>query len=628
MQAEYTARLEARRRTLADRERTHVRMSRLRLAIAAAGVVMLFAGGAPWVPWLLVPLAAFLIAAAVHARVLDARDRARSAVAFYERGLARLRHEWMGQGSRGDQYAPAGHPYAEDLDLFGCGSLFELLSSARTRAGEDTLAAWLLAPAPPTEVRDRQAAVRELAPMLDLREAVAVLGDGIRIGVDAPTLRGWAASQVSLGRPAVRLVLAALATITAALLGWWLVADPPPVLVVRAAVILLGVHGLIGLWYRARVQDVLHAVDPASRDLELLTGLLHRIETATFTSPRLRALQAELGGRARPASAEIARLAQLVALLRSRRNVLFALPAALVLWTTQVAHGIEAWRRRAGPHVARWLAVSGEFEALTSMAAFAAEHPDYAFPEVVASEAGPATDEEDGDRTTAWTDHGPASASTASPASRQAAPMIEVEGLAHVLLPDTAVPNDVALGADAPHLLIVSGSNMSGKSTFLRALGVAVVLAQAGAPVRATRFRCTPLAVGASIRIQDSLQDGRSRFFAEITRLKQVVDLARTRRGGALFLLDEILAGTNSHDRRHGAEALLRGLIALGAIGLATTHDLALGEIVHHPDVRAANVHFEDAFVDGVLRFDYRLRPGLVRTSNALELMRSIGLEV
>ena len=169
---------------------------------------------------------------------------------------------------------------------------------------------------------------------------------------------------------------------------------------------------------------------------------------------------------------------------------------------------------------------------------------------------------------------------------------------------------------------------MSGKSTFLRAIGLNVVLAQAGAPVRATRFRSSPLAIGASIRILDSLQDGRSRFFAEIVRLKQVVDLARARHGATLFLLDEILAGTNSHDRRQGAEALLTGLVALGAIGLATTHDLALGEIAHRPDVPSANVHFEDSFRDGVLTFDYRLRAGIVQTSNALALMRSIGLEV
>jgi DNA mismatch repair ATPase MutS len=154
------------------------------------------------------------------------------------------------------------------------------------------------------------------------------------------------------------------------------------------------------------------------------------------------------------------------------------------------------------------------------------------------------------------------------------------------------------------------------------------VLAQAGAPVRAASLRLTPLALGASIRIQDSLQEGQSRFFAEITRLKQIVDLTRGHHGAALFLLDEILGGTNSHDRRHGAEALLTGLIDLGAIGMATTHDLALGAIADRLPAKAANVHFEDRFASGVLSFDYRLRPGIVQTSNAIALMQSIGLDV
>jgi len=177
-------------------------------------------------------------------------------------------------------------------------------------------------------------------------------------------------------------------------------------------------------------------------------------------------------------------------------------------------------------------------------------------------------------------------------------------------------------------LLLVSGSNMSGKSTFLRTIGLTTVLAQLGAPVRASTCTLSPLAIGASIRIHDSLQEGHSRFYAEILRLKHVVDLARASRGRMLFLLDEMLSGTNSHDRRHGAEGALRGLTGLDAIGLATTHDLALGEIVASLGRPAAQVHFSDVFDAGTLQFDYHLRSGPVRTSNALALMRSIGLEV
>ena len=188
------------------------------------------------------------------------------------------------------------------------------------------------------------------------------------------------------------------------------------------------------------------------------------------------------------------------------------------------------------------------------------------------------------------------------------------------------VRNDVRLSGDT-RLLVVSGSNMSGKSTLLRTVGINTVLALMGAPVCATRLRVTPLRIGATLRIQDSLQEGRSRFYAEITRLRQIADLAK---GSTplLFLLDELFHGTNSHDRLVGATGVLRGLVDRGAIGLITTHDLALTAVADDLAPRAANVHFEDRFEGGELRFDYVMRPGPVTRSNALALMRAVGLDV
>jgi DNA mismatch repair ATPase MutS len=174
-------------------------------------------------------------------------------------------------------------------------------------------------------------------------------------------------------------------------------------------------------------------------------------------------------------------------------------------------------------------------------------------------------------------------------------------------------------------VLVVSGSNMSGKSTLLRTVGIAAVLAQCGAPVRARRLRISPLAIGATLRVQDSLQEGRSRFFAEITRLRGIVDLT-SGQTPVLFLLDELLAGTNSHDRRVGAAAVVKGLASRGAIGLITTHDLALAELASDLGVGASNVHFSDTFEHGEIKFDYKMRPGVVRTTNALELMKAVGL--
>jgi DNA mismatch repair ATPase MutS len=231
-------------------------------------------------------------------------------------------------------------------------------------------------------------------------------------------------------------------------------------------------------------------------------------------------------------------------------------------------------------------------EALSSIAGYAFEHPDDPFPEF--SNSGP---------------------------------RLEGEGLAHPLIPAArAVRNNVTVGGEL-RVLVVSGSNMSGKSTMLRTVGVNTVLAQMGAPVRARRLTLSPLSIGASIRINDSLHEGISRFYAEILRLRQILDLT-TGQLPVLFLIDEFMHGTNSHDRRIGAEAMVRGLVQRGAIGFITTHDLALAGIADELGPKAANVHFEDYVENGEIHFDYTMRPGVVRKSNAIELMRSVGLEV
>ena len=585
VETEYVSRLASRQAALAVQERTHVRVSRLRLLLVAAAILLLVIRG--WAAWPLaaVLVVAFLVAVAVHIRVLEARDRARRAVAWYEDGLARLRYQWIGRGDAGERFRPADHPYADDLDLFGRGGLFELLATPRTRAGQERLAAWLLDQAPPEEARARQDAVRELAALPDLRETMAVAGEGVR--VEAGALRQWATAPPALPRRWIAWPLAALAAVNLVFFGWYLTANAYGVL----SLALMTALGLTAWALHRRVASVIHTVETPARDLGVLAGLLRVLESETFTSPALQRLAAAIGGRAHPASREIDRLERLVNRLAARQNMMFAIPAALMLWATQSALAIDGWRRRAGRHVPDWLDAVGDFEALAALATFAAEHPDYAFPEF---QVGPAH--------------------------------VGATALAHPLLPASAVANDVALGDAAPALLVVSGSNMSGKSTFLRALGVNVVLAHAGGPVRATAFRLSPLAIGASIRVQDSLTDGRSRFFAEITRLKQIVDLAGRHRGALLFLLDEILGGTNSHDRALGAEAVLKGLARSGAVGLITTHDLALSRIADAMAPAAANVHFADEFDAGGLSFDYRLRPGPVRTSNALALMKSIGL--
>jgi hypothetical protein len=588
VEAEYASRLASRQRTLAVKERQQNRVSSIRFGLLAAAILLMFTMRIDALPWLALVGLVFLVAVIVHIRLFDARDRARRAVVWYQHGLARLDHGWPGLGDPGDRFRQADHLYADDLDLFGRGSMFDLLSTPCTRAGQEVLAAWLLAPAPLETIAARQSAVRELAGRPDLREAMAVVGEGVR--VDAEVLRRWATAPADLPTRWWTLVLALVSIVNVTLLVRFLVWNLDGEL--SLAVMIL--QGLVVLAFRSRVIRVIHTVDAPARDLTVLTELLRLLEREQFETPVLQQLSRDISAhQSDAASGAIAHLDRLASGLASRRNMFIAVPAALAMWATQFAFSIDGWRRRHGRHVPGWLAAVGEFEALASLSTFAAEHPAYVFP---VFDTGPAR--------------------------------VDGTSVAHPLLPKSAVANDVSLGGHGPAFIVVSGSNMSGKSTFLRALGVNVVLAHAGAPVRASTFVLTPLAIGTSIRVLDSLQDGQSRFFAEITRLKAIVDLTRRHPSSTLFLLDEILSGTNSHDRTHGAEGLLRGLIAAGAIGLVTTHDLALTAVGDASGNRAANAHFADEFDAGGLSFDYRLRPGPVRTSNALALMHSIGLDV
>jgi len=561
-----------------------------RLAVFVLGVVLLllalWAGRIAWF-WSLIPIALFVALVAVHDRVGRTTRRVARAVAYYENGLKRLDGDWAGSGVSGQAFLDPEHPYAADLDLFGTGSLFERLCTARTRSGEETLASWLLAPADPDTVRARQDAVTELRPRLDLREEVALLGADVREGIDPEALSSWGMIPAVYPSRTPAVVASVLAVLGLATLGVWIttgVAFP------LAAVAL--VEMAFAATQKKRVRQVLASVERRTHDLVLISELLARLEREDFTSPLLIRLRAALQTEGEPASRRVAKLARLLAMIDQGNNQFVAPFAALVLWKTHLSMAVDAWRVRTGPAISGWLAAVGEFEALESIAAYAFESPDDPFPTLIEGET-----------------------------------RFEAEGVGHPLIPEAAcVRNDVRLGGEL-RVLLVSGSNMSGKSTLLRTLGVNTVLALAGAPVRAKRLSLSVLAVGATLRVQDSLQAGRSRFYAELTRIRTLVGMAEGP-PPLLFLLDEIFHGTNSHDRTVGAEAVILGLIDRGAIGLVTTHDLALAAVADRLAPRAVNVHFEDQLVDGTLQFDYRMRPGVVTHSNALALMRAVGLDV
>jgi MutS domain V len=566
------------------------RIGSLRLLVGALIVLTLFlCVGGPRISgfWLLPPIGAFAALVTYHQYVRRKRARTERAIAFYESRIARIDDRWIGSGSGGERFDAPHHVYTADLDLFGRGSLFELLCAARTRMGEEVLARWMLAPASVEAINARQACISDLRGRLDLREDFALEGATDRVGVQPDALLQWAGTENELQDwriTALSLLLPALAIAGVVVaVVWGLIVPLLIVLVVEGLVL----HGL-----RDRIQNVIRGTESVFDDLRLFAGLLTRIEREAFHAPPLRELVQRLSSHTLPASKTIAKLSTIVGFVEARRNIMLAFLQLPLLYPLHSALAAERWRKAHGAAVGAWIDVLGELEALLSISAYAYEHPDDPFPELI---DGPAC--------------------------------FEGQALGHVLMPAAqCVRNDVLLSGRT-RVLLVSGSNMSGKSTLLRTVGINTVLAMAGAPVRAASLRLTPIQVGASIRVNDSLHEGSSRFYAEISRLKQLV-LLMDGPLPLLFLLDELLQGTNSKDRRTGAEGIVRAFMQRGAIGLVSTHDLALTDF-ELPDAGALrNVHFEDAIVDGKLTFDFRLQEGVVTRSNGIELMRSIGLKV
>lgn len=610
----YDIPLAARREAVAASLRTDTLIARARLAVFLVFVVAVwFSLVNPVLPaWLsLVPLGAFAVLVVRHQRVIDARRRQEHAVRFYELAVAKVLDSWAGKGEAGADFLDEHHPYAADLDLFGRGSLFDLLWFPRTRRGDERLAAWLNRGSDAEAIRARQGAVGELCHRVDLREDLAVVASDVRRELDSKSLTSWsngAPSRRPPGSRTVALVLSIIGAVTllAALpsIFMMLAAAADPAVageqfrswgILRFAyipfVIVIAIEGLFAMRLRGATRAAVSVLDRADRELMLFASVLERLERERFASETLVRLRGVFETDGSPASREIAHLHRLVVLLDSRNNMFFKPFAAVLLWDTQIAMALDRWRARVGVHAESWLDAAAEIEALSAFAHLAHDRPAAVFPTIASDRL-----------------------------------VYDAKNLGHPLIPPGSCVRNSARLDDATRVMIVSGSNMSGKSTMLRTVGTNAVLALAGAPVIAESMTISPLAIGASIRISDSLQEGSSRFYSEIRRLKQIVEISTRER--LLFLLDEILHGTNSHDRRIGAEGVIRSLVGHGAVGLVTTHDLALARLGDSAELYARNVHFADRLEGDRIVFDYTMREGVVQHSNALQLMRMVGLEV
>lgn len=503
---------------------------------------------------------------------------------YYDAGIARLTRNWPSL-DEGADFADADHFYATDLDLFGRGSMFQLLCSARTQAGRESVANWLKAPAGREEVFARHLAIAELRDRHDLREALANAGAAKTSNCRPETFRTWVAESASPLPTWARFAAIALVLTTIACLALHLFGRIPAQIFWWTLTAMLLIEWIFGAIFLRRVRLLIESVGGLSVELPIVLDIFEIVSRENFVSAKL----AALANRMREGEAQIRHLRRLVKLIKERENEWFTYVSYVLLWGTQFAIAIDQWRSRHGNQLLEWLATLGEFEALISLSTYGYEHPVDKFPEL--SEEGP---------------------------------LVEAEGLAHPLLDeDSCVRNDLRLGGPV-RFLIVSGSNMSGKSTFVRAIGLNTVLAWMGAPVRCTKLKLSAVAIGAAVRVQDSVVDGRSHFLAEMQRLRRMIDLASKK--PLLYLADEIMSGTNSHDRGIATEWVVRALVLRGAIGVITTHDLALTEIASN-GLPGSNVHFEDSGENGNLDFDYKLRSGLLRHSNALNIARMLGID-
>ena len=538
--------------------------------------------------WPIFPITVAAASAQRLHRNRQSKYRMRRLERFYDRAVQRVKGNWVGSETTGERFSDADHAYDRDLTIFGEGSLFELLCIARTSIGQKGLANYLVEAPSLEETLLRQEAVRELRERVDLREKVATLGE-----FDAAESK-WNTFEEWLNSPTLPFprYLPLVAAITSGLLAGLILAGfsgaIPWARVAPAIGALTVFHAAVGLFFRKRVKGMIEWVHPVWLETFVLREGLDLLAKQRFQSTKLQRLVDQVQN----SSATIRKLERLLDALAQRDKEWFYHFSRILLVGTQLCMAIEQWRTKHGGALRIWLAVWAEFEALNALAAYGYENPENTFPQLSSGGA-----------------------------------CFEARELGHPLLPRlSCVVNDVELG-EASRFYVISGSNMSGKSTLLRSIGLNAVLAFAGAPVRARALRLSDLSIFASLSIVDSLLNGKSKFLAEVDRLRLAIE-ATAEQKPVLFLVDEIFSGTNSRDRRIAAEAVVKTLINRGAIGVLSTHDLALTEIANAQGMSGANLHMGSRDGRDPMDFDYRLKPGITNESNALAIARMAGVPV
>jgi len=593
----YRRRRQAYERLRQRQQQAASRLSNYRAGVFVIGLLAaywLYRGSGLWPALAMgaVTLSGFTYLALQHQTVRARLKSAETLAELNERGQKRLAGEWVSFSSTGQQFAEAEHAYASDLDLFGQASIFQWINSAETLEGQEMLAGWLQDPQlEPTEIAERQLALTELAGQLAWRQRLQAAGMLVagKLESAAPLLQWVQQVDHELPRP-VRLLVRLLPAITLITLALYSLGAAVP----WSLPLLLGAVQLVMLRMDSkRRSQILALVESREAGLRTYAAMLALLEQLDAQTVWLRRRQQSLrDSHGRSAGQQLRRLSVIAERIANRRNPLFVIVNVLTLWDYQCLIALGQWKQESGRLLAAWLRALAEVEAAASLANIRFEHPDWTLPEV---ESQP--------------DEGGFCA----------------KSMGHPLLLQGVV-NDFALGMPA-QIALITGSNMSGKSTFLRTVGCNLVLAYAGAPVCAAQFRCSLMTLWTCMRVSDNLEQSISSFYAEILRIKRIVQAASERQP-ICFLLDEIFKGTNSHDRHLGARALIGQLQRDGAYGLVSTHDLELGDLERSSQGALKNYHFREYYQDAEIHFDYRLRPGLSTTRNALHLIRMAGIEI
>lgn len=566
----------------------HLRLFTFILAAFLIGYSIYYGRG-EFVLYAMSPAVAFIFLVVNYRRLVKSAAYLENMVAINQKNLKRLAWQWSAFSEKGEQYANPEHPYSIDLNIFGQGSLFQYINSTITRGGEEALADILKGQKCPASIFERQESVKELSEELDWRQRFQATGMETKVKQENPEeLLAWSKDQqAGVNIPGFLLTLPFITVLLFLLYYLQYLPLPLPIafIVIQYGIVFLS---------KKKIHREFDRTQVASDRLKQYAALLKCIEGGSFKSSRLRGLRESLTGDGRTASSQIKTLAGIVDLTQFRHNhpILYVPVNTITFWDLFTAKKLSTWKKSSGSALETWLGVISDFEVQVSLAGLAYDNPRWIYPEI-----------------------------TEKP------PVLNTSSLGHPLIsPEERVCNDLAMPSPGT-ALIITGSNMSGKSTLLRTVGLNLVLAYAGAPVCAASLKAAYMPIYSKMQVVDDLTQGVSTYYAELTRIKMVIEAARSGEQ-IIYLLDEIFKGTNSKDRILGTKAVIRMLSSLPTLGLLTTHDLELAALADENPGLVKNYHFDDQIENDRISFDYKLKPGVSTSTNAIALMKMVGIDV